>query len=76
MSFMIKLTPEEMDDVLDGRTKTSIARKVGVTRQTVLNVFNGKSRCSRDMAYCLTKALNSEAEIYDYFVRVKRNEKR
>lgn len=76
MSFIIKLTPEEMDDVLDGRTKTSIAKKVGVTKQTVINVCNGKTKCSREMAYCLTKALDPEAEIADFFVRIKRNEKR
>ena len=76
MSFMIKLTPEEIDVLLDGRTKTSIAKKVGLTRQTVINVFNGKVKCSRETAYCLTKAINSEAEIGDFFVRVKKYEKR
>ena len=76
MSFMIKLTPDEMDVVLDGRTKVSIAEKSGYSRQTIMNVLNGKKKCSRDTAYCLTKILNPNAEIDDYFKRVKKYEKK
>lgn len=68
--YDFKLNKEELKKILDGRTKISIAEKVGLTRQTVINVLNRKQSCRKGTAYCITKALNSEAEIPDFFVRV------
>ena len=67
MSYIIKLTKDEVKTVLDGRTKISIAKKVDLSRQTVIKVLNGRASCGKSTAYCITKVLNSEAEIADYF---------
>lgn len=69
--YDFKLSKEELKKVLDGRTKVSIAEKVGVTRQTIINVLNRKQSCRKKTAYCITKTLNSEVEITDFFTRVK-----
>lgn len=54
---------------LDGRTMTSIAEKVGITKAYVIMIMNGKSTCSKLVAYCLTKVLDPNSEIKDYFIR-------
>ena len=69
--YGFKLNKEELKKVLDGRTKISIAEKVGLTRQTIINVLNRKQLCRKKTAYCITKAFNSEAEITDFFTKVK-----
>jgi DNA-binding XRE family transcriptional regulator len=65
--YKFKINEEELKKVLDGRTKISIAKKVGKTRQTIINVLNRKYSCRKETAYCITKALDSEAEISDFF---------
>ena len=68
--YNFKRNRERVRKVLDGRTKVSIAEKVGLTRQTIINVLNRKQLCRKKTAYCITKAFNSEAEITDFFRRV------
>ena len=48
--------------------KAEMAKVVGLNADTLRKVINGKP-CSKLVAYCITKFLNSEAEIKDYFVR-------
>ena len=51
--------------------KTKASEEIGITRPHLTNVLNGKKYCSKILAYCITKYLNKEAEIADYFERVK-----
>ena len=49
--------------------KTQMAKVVGLNPDTLRRVINGKQVCSKLVAYCITKFLDSEAEITDYFIR-------
>lgn len=51
--------------------KVQMAKVVGLNPDTLRRVINGKQSCSKLVAYCITKFLNSEAEIKDYFDRVE-----
>lgn len=47
--------------------KVQMANVIGLSPDTVRRVINGKQECSKLVAYCITKFLNSESEIEDYF---------
>jgi addiction module HigA family antidote len=47
-----------------GLTTTAAAKILGVTRQTLNNLINGKSGISADMALCLDKAFGGGAETW------------
>ena len=47
--------------------KREIAERIGLAPDTVRRVINGSQTCSKQVAYCITKFLNSSAEITDYF---------
>ena len=49
--------------------KTQMAKVIGLNPDTLRRVINGKQECSKLVAYCITKFLNSEAEIEEYFIR-------
>lgn len=49
--------------------KTQMAKVIGLHPVTLRNIINGKRECSKLIAYCITKFLNSEKEIEDYFIR-------
>lgn len=48
--------------------KAEMAKVVGLNADNLRKVINGKP-CSKLVAYCITKFLDSEAEITDYFIR-------
>ena len=49
--------------------KTQMAKIIGLNPDTLRRIINGKQECSKLVAYCITKFLNNEAEIKDYFER-------
>ena len=49
--------------------KEQMANVIGLSPDTVRRVINGKQECSKLVAYCITKFLNYEAEIEDYFIK-------
>lgn len=49
---------------------SQIAREVGITDTYISLIKNRKIHCSKPVAYAITKALNSEAEVEDYFDRI------
>lgn len=49
--------------------KTLASETVGVSREYLTQVLNGKQTCSKLLAYCITKYLSEDAEILDYFIR-------
>lgn len=54
-------------DIVDVFNQSAIAREVGLNIATVNRIFNGKQGCSKMTAYCISKTINSNAEIEDYF---------
>ena len=49
--------------------KEQMAKVIGLNPDTLRRVINGKQECSKLVAYCITKFLNYEAEIEDYFIK-------
>ena len=54
--------------------KEQMAKVIGLNPDTLRRVINGKQVCTKLVAYCITKFLNSEAEIEDYFEIIKKGE--
>lgn len=50
--------------------QSKLAQKIGASQATLNRIFNKKQSCSKLMAYAISKAINENAEIKDYFERV------
>lgn len=50
--------------------KTRASEIIGITRPVLSNILNGKVACRKVVAYCITKYLNDEANIEDYFIKI------
>ena len=57
--------------LLDEYNKVKVADQIGLHPDTLRKVLNGKVECSKLVAYCITKFIDSNAEINDYFERVE-----
>ena len=42
---------------------------IGLAQKTLTNILNGKVACRKVVAFCITKYLDENAEIEDYFIR-------
>lgn len=51
--------------------QTIASEIIGITQPTLSNIFNRKVACRKVTAYCITKYINENASIEDYFVKVK-----
>lgn len=49
--------------------KTQSAKIVGLNPATMIRIINGSQSCSKLVAYCITKFIDADAEIEDYFIR-------
>ena len=49
--------------------KTIASEVIGITRPHLTNILNGKIGCTKPVAFCIVKYLDSEAEIEDYFTK-------
>lgn len=47
--------------------KSQLAREVGCTIGYINRILNGKIPCSKRLALCITKTLNGNAKLTDYF---------
>lgn len=57
---------------LDLKINQTVASKIiGITQPTLSNILNRKVSCRKVVAYCITKYINENAEIEEYFERVK-----
>ena len=56
-------------EVAKAYNKEQMAKVIGLNPDTLRRVINGKQECSKLVAYCITKFLNYEAEIEDYFIK-------
>ena len=48
----------------------NLAYEIGLSRQYINGVINNKYNCRKLVAYAMTKSINSDAEINDYFEMV------
>lgn len=57
---------------VDYKINQTIASEViGLTQPCLSNILNGKVACRKVVAFCITKYLDDNAEIEDYFERVR-----
>jgi len=47
-----------------------LADNTGLSRVYLSNIINSKVAVKKAIAYCITKLIDKEAEIQDYFIRV------
>lgn len=66
---MYKFKNEKKKEI--NKTHQEIADIVGVSRVYVNYILNNTKNCTKPIAYCITKAINKEADIKDYFNEVK-----
>lgn len=51
--------------------QTIASKVIGITQPTLSNILSGKVACRKVVAFCITKYLDENAEIEDYFERVE-----
>lgn len=49
--------------------KTEASKVIGISRVYLTDILNRRVTCTKVVAYCITKYLNQDAEIEDYFER-------
>ena len=52
--------------------KTKASKIIGISRVYLTDILNQRKSCTKVIAYCITKYLNQEAEIEDYFIRIEK----
>lgn len=51
--------------------QTIASEVIGITQPNLSKILNGKVACRKVTAYCITKYIDENAEIEDYFIRIK-----
>ena len=46
------------------------SNEIGINISTLSRILHKKQNCSKIMAYCITKYIEPEAEISDYFLKI------
>ena len=64
---MYKAITEKFNEI----KQKEIAEKVGITEYTISRIINQKQNTSKTTAYCIVKMINENAEIEEYFEKVK-----
>lgn len=49
--------------------QTIASKVIGITQPTLSNILNGKVACRKVVAFCITKYLDDNAKIEDYFTK-------
>lgn len=58
-------------DVLRKFKMKYLAKEIGIHEVQLSRIINNKSKTSKPVAYLLTKLIDKEAEISDYFINTK-----
>ena len=51
--------------------QTKASKDIGITQPCLSNILNGKVACRKVVAFCITKYINKNAEIEDYFSKLE-----
>ena len=71
---MFKIKEEQGERIKRKYKLTYIAEEIGVSITLLSFILKGKRPCSKKLAYCITKFIDSEAEISEFFVRTDEEE--
>ena len=55
------------NDIVININKSKASKEIGIDRSYMSMILNKRRNCSKLVAYCITKYLDQEAEIKDYF---------
>lgn len=55
---------------IDIGNETTASKIIGINISTLSRILHQKQKCSKILAYCITKYLNNNAEITDYFDKI------
>lgn len=58
---------KEVQLSFNGHGQKEVAEKIGIAPETLSRILNKKQKCSKLIAYCITKLNDENAEILDYF---------
>ena len=64
---MYKFKKEKYDEFVKKFKITGVANNIGITPYYLSEIINGRRICKKTVAYCITKAIDSDAEINEYF---------
>lgn len=65
---MYKFKKDKYEEVINKYKIKGMAEKIGITATYLSLILNNKTECKKTVAYCISKAIDSEAEIEDYFI--------
>ena len=68
---MYILKEEKAKEIRNKMTLKNVADEVGISLPYVSLLFAGKKTCPKRIAFCITKIVDIDAEIEDYFLRVR-----
>lgn len=68
---MYKFKNEKYKEIIEKYKINGIAEKIGITPTYLSLILNNKKDCKKTVAYCIVKAIDSNAEINDYFILEK-----
>ena len=65
---MYKFKTEKYKEIIEKYKINGIAEKIGITPTYLSQILNNKKDCKKTVAYCIVKAIDSNAEINNYFI--------
>lgn len=64
---MYKFKKEKYEEFVNKFKINGVAEKIGISTNYLSLILNNKKDCKKTVAYCICKAIDSNAEINDYF---------
>lgn len=61
---------EKLENLGFSTTQKKMAEDIGISEGYFSKILNSKRKCSKVLAYAITKRLNNDKEIEDFFERV------
>lgn len=61
---------ETLENLGFSKTRKQMAEIIGVSESYFSKILNSKRKCSKVLAYSITKTLNEKSEINDFFERI------
>lgn len=71
---MYEIKEEQANKIKKRYKLKSMSEETGISQSMLTFIFSKTRPCSKKNAYAITKYLDSEAEISDYFIRAEEGE--
>lgn len=67
---MYRFKEEKRNEIVNKYKLTHIADEIGINISTLSRIINGKQTCKKVVALCITKMIDQEKEINEYFYQI------